>query len=93
TRYRSDDQLAAWSPRDPIVCYEAWLRAEGHLDDARAGAIRAEADAVAQTMRTKLVNAPVPPPSEVLFDRVYTSPSRTFQAERDEFAATLEPSE
>ncbi len=93
TRYRSDDQLAAWSPRDPIVCYEAWLRAEGHLDDARAGAIRAEADAVAQTMRTKLVKAPVSPPSEVLFDGVYTSPSRTFQAERDEFAATLEPSE
>jgi pyruvate dehydrogenase E1 component alpha subunit len=93
TRYRSDDELAAWSPRDPVARYEAWLRAEGLLDDGRAGAIRAEADAIAQTMRTNLVNTPVPAPVGILFDRVYTSPSRSFQAERDEFASTLEPSE
>ncbi len=93
TRYRSETELSAWSSRDPITRYEAWLRAEGLLDDARASAIRAEADALAQAMRTNLIKAPVPAPTEVLFDRVYGAPPRNFQAERDAFAATLEPLE
>lgn len=93
TRYRTDAELSAWSSRDPVTRYEAWLRAEGLLDEARAGAIRADAEAVARAMRTNLVNTPVPPPTEVLFDRVYGVPPRNFQAERGEFAATLEPLE
>lgn len=93
TRYRTDAELSAWSSRDPVNRYEGWLRAEGLLDDARAGAIRAEADAVVQAMRTNLVNTPVPAPTGILFDRVYQAPPRNFRAERDEFAATLEPSE
>lgn len=93
TRYRTEAQLTEWSPRDPITRYETWLRAEGLLDDARTAAIRADADLMAQTMRANLVKAPVPPPAETLFDRVYAAPPRTFQAERDEFAATLEPAE
>lgn len=93
TRYRTDAQLSPWAARDPVARYEAWLRSESMLDNARAGAIRAEADAIAAAMRTDLANAPVPSPGSALFDRVYATPSRNFQSERDEFAATLEPTE
>lgn len=93
TRYRPDAELAVWSAQDPIARYERWLKQEGLLDDAAVDAIRADAEAAAHTMRTNLVNTPVPPPSEVLFDRVYATPPRTFEAERNEFAATLEPTE
>lgn len=93
TRYRTETEVSAWSSRDPITRYETWLRAEGLLDEAGVRTIHAEADARAQTMRANLVNSPVPAPAEVLFDRVYVAPPRNFQSERDEFAATLEPSE
>jgi pyruvate dehydrogenase E1 component alpha subunit len=93
TRYRPDAELAVWSVQDPIARYERWLKQEGMLDHAGVEAVRADAEAAAQAMRTKLIATPVPPPTEVLFDRVYSTAPRTFEAERNEFAATLEPTE
>src|SRR5207253_646069 len=44
TRYRHGDEVAEWLARDPIDRLEVYLRAEGLLDDARAGVVREEAE-------------------------------------------------
>src|SRR4029453_8546401 len=43
TRYRRDDEVAAWVGRDPITRLEAHLRERGLLDDAQLAAVTAEA--------------------------------------------------
>ena len=93
TRYRRESDLEPWSSKDPIATYAAWLRAQRLLDDEQAAAIAAEADGMAQTMRSTLFHLPVPRPAVSLFDRVYQDPPATFVREREEFEASLEPVE
>jgi pyruvate dehydrogenase E1 component alpha subunit len=90
TRYRTEDELQAWLIKDPVVRYEGWLREKGLLDDQQAAAIKAEAEAMAQELRRKLITARVPDPAEAIFGHVYTNPSRNFLAEQEEFDRSLE---
>jgi len=45
THYRTREEESEWEAKDPIVRYEAYLRAEGLLDDERVGAIDEEIEA------------------------------------------------
>ncbi|MCP2263949.1 pyruvate dehydrogenase E1 component alpha subunit [Promicromonospora thailandica] len=74
TRYRSDEEVAAWVARDPLVRLEAYLRAEGALDDARAATIAADAEDVARRTRDG-INEDVEPDPEDLFRHVYSRPT------------------
>ena len=42
TRYRSDDEVAQWAKRDPILRFERYLRHRGLLDDSRKESMTAE---------------------------------------------------
>lgn len=90
TRYRPQAELDSWTGKDPVTRYEQWLRGEGLLDDGRVAEIRAEADAMAETMRKKLRATSPPKAADALFDRVFTNPSASLLQERDEFEASLE---
>lgn len=90
TRYRSDTELEEWKARDPIKRYEAWLKNEGIMDESQSEVIRAEAASLAEKVRIALRSAPVPDAATTLFDHVYERPPRGFEAERDEFASSLE---
>ncbi|MGW4947504.1 pyruvate dehydrogenase (acetyl-transferring) E1 component subunit alpha [Actinoplanes sp. NPDC004185] len=74
TRYRRDDEVAAWVERDPITRLEAHLRERGLLDDARLADITAQAEKVATHLRDGL-NRDVEPDPAMLFDHVYASPT------------------
>lgn len=74
TRYRSDDEVAAWVDRDPLARLEAYLRAQGVLDDARAAAITADAEDVARRTREG-ISRDVEPDPEDLFRFVYSWPT------------------
>jgi pyruvate dehydrogenase E1 component alpha subunit len=74
TRYRRDDEVAAWVERDPITRLEAHLRERGVLTDAGLAAITAEAEKVATHLRDGL-NRDVEPDPAMLFDQVYASPT------------------
>ncbi|GAB4120223.1 MAG: pyruvate dehydrogenase (acetyl-transferring) E1 component subunit alpha [Rhodothalassiaceae bacterium] len=39
TRYRSEEEVAAWRKRDPIARYETYLKAKGLIDDARIASL------------------------------------------------------
>ncbi|MBO9521478.1 MAG: pyruvate dehydrogenase (acetyl-transferring) E1 component subunit alpha [Nocardioidaceae bacterium] len=84
TRYRADDEVAAWERRDPVRRIETYLRGAGLLDDATAAAFAAEAEQVAAQVRDGL-NTDVTPRPDDLFDHVYAR--RTPQL--DEQAALL----
>ena len=93
SRYRLASDLEPWALRDPIETYATWLRAQGGLDDGRVDAIAAEAERMAEAMRSTLIHLPLPRPAASLFDRVYHDPPPSFTREREEFEASLEPVE
>nr|WP_274998138.1 thiamine pyrophosphate-dependent dehydrogenase E1 component subunit alpha [Promicromonospora iranensis] len=74
TRYRPDDEVAAWVAKDPLVRLEAYLRAEGILDDARAAAFADAAEQVARRTRDGINHDVVPDPDD-LFRYVYAEPT------------------
>ncbi len=74
TRYRTDDEVAQWLPRDPLLRLRTYLTAQGVLDaDGEAG-IAAEAERMAAHVRAGLAEeAPVDP--DELFAHVYDRPT------------------
>ena len=84
TRYRQDDEVAAWIERDPITRLDAYLRANGVLDDDKLAEFTQAAEDIAAHTREGL-NLDVEPNPDDLFDFVYAT--RTPQLE--EQAASL----
>lgn len=70
TRYRQDQEVAAWVERDPIVRLESHLRAGGLLTDEQAASYAEAAETLAAHIRDGL-NADVEPRPDDLFDFVY----------------------
>lgn len=90
TRYRLETDLQAWSAKDPIARYRAWLQGQGLLDNAAVSEIDREAEAAAERMRTRLRAILPAPAGEVIFGRVYGNPPESFVEERTEFEASLD---
>lgn len=74
TRYRTDDEVAGWAAKDPLVRLETYLRAEGILDDARAAALTGAAEEMARRTRDG-INRDVEPNPDDLFRFVYARPT------------------
>lgn len=93
TRYRTEAEVAAWLPRDPLARVRTNLVSRGVLDADTEADITAEAERMAAHLRTGLaVENPVDP--DELFSHVYThrTPQLVEQAEllHDELVATEE---
>ncbi|MGH4000178.1 MAG: pyruvate dehydrogenase (acetyl-transferring) E1 component subunit alpha [Pseudonocardiaceae bacterium] len=78
TRYRADDEVAAWQDRDPLLRLETYLRERDLLTDDDLTSYAERAEAVAAHIRDGL-NRDVEPRPDDLFDFVYAS--RTPQLE------------
>ncbi|MEU8817262.1 pyruvate dehydrogenase (acetyl-transferring) E1 component subunit alpha [Actinoplanes sp. NPDC048796] len=74
TRYRTDDEVAAWVERDPIVRLEKHLRDRGLLTDDSLAEMRAAAEKTAEHMRDG-INRDVEPDPHDLFAYVYAEPT------------------
>jgi pyruvate dehydrogenase E1 component alpha subunit len=74
TRYRNDEEVAAWGERDPITRLDTYLRGQGLLSDARVAEFAAEAERVAAHVREGLSRDVEPDPAQ-LFAHVYTKPT------------------
>ncbi|RWZ59372.1 thiamine pyrophosphate-dependent dehydrogenase E1 component subunit alpha [Labedella populi] len=70
TKYRTDDELASWVARDPIVRFRAYLAGRGASDEFFAGITAETKDFAADTRRRTL--ALESPPAELMFENVYT---------------------
>lgn len=88
TRYRDDDEVSPWLERDPITRLEAWLRAEGLLDDDTVARVRSEAETLAADLRARMnVDNELDPLS--LFDHVYAEPTPQLLEQRAQVEAEL----
>ncbi len=74
TRYRADDEVAAWQDRDPLLRSEAYLGRRDLLTEERRSEIAAKAEAVATVMRDGLMKDVEPDPDD-LFAHVYATPT------------------
>ena len=74
TRYRSDEEVQEWVPRDPLLRLKAYLSGTGALTGAAEEQMAAEAERVATVLRDGLnTEAKVDP--QDLFRFVYTQPT------------------
>ncbi|WP_423724276.1 pyruvate dehydrogenase (acetyl-transferring) E1 component subunit alpha [Arthrobacter gengyunqii] len=71
TRYRTEEDVQKWVPRDPITRLSTYLRGLNLLDDDAEAAFAADAEDIAAHMRDGL-NTDVEPDPLELFNHVYT---------------------
>jgi 2-oxoisovalerate dehydrogenase E1 component alpha subunit len=88
SRYRASGEVSAWLERDPIARLEAYLTANGLLDDAAAGRLAAEAERLAEEVRERM-NADVPVDPAELFEHVYARPTAALERQRAALLAEL----
>jgi pyruvate dehydrogenase E1 component alpha subunit len=73
-RYRSEDEVEQWRPRDPLLRLRKYLTAQGVLDDSREAELAAAAEEVAAHVRSGLSIQDRLDPAE-LFEYVYARPT------------------
>ncbi|MEO8907933.1 MAG: pyruvate dehydrogenase (acetyl-transferring) E1 component subunit alpha [Microbacteriaceae bacterium] len=89
TRYRSDDEVAPWRERDPLIRMHTYLTGIGALSDGDDAAMHAQAERVATILRDAL-NAPSEPSASDLFDYVYATRSPQLNEQAAMLADELE---
>ena len=82
TRYRTEQEVAEWRPRDPLLRVRTYLRDQGALDDPTEAAIAAEAEELAATLREGVSHGPAPDPDD-LFEHVLAEMTPQLRAQRD----------
>lgn len=70
TKYRTDDEVAYWAQRDPIIRYRAWLESRG-ASAAFFDSVDEEAADVASDVRKRALEV-VAPTREKIFEHVYS---------------------
>ena len=80
SRYQTDEQLAYWVARDPILRFESYLRGQGAGDDFFASATEEAEDFAADIRRRTLAGVSVAP--ESMFTNVYSEPHPLMDSQR-----------
>lgn len=86
TRYRADEERAAWEAKDPIRRLRAYLEAEGLVDEAYLASIDEESEALGKRVR-EVVRAMPDPDDMAIFENVYADGHALVDEERAQFAA------
>jgi 2-oxoisovalerate dehydrogenase E1 component alpha subunit len=85
TRYRPDDEMAAWQLKDPISRLRIHLTDEGWADEDFYAAVDAESDTLAKRVREGVRGMP-DPETLAIFDHVYADGHSLVDEERASFA-------
>ncbi|WP_437582214.1 pyruvate dehydrogenase (acetyl-transferring) E1 component subunit alpha [Paramicrobacterium sp. CJ85] len=88
TRYRTDEELAAWREKDPIDRLRTYLTGSGALDEAGEAEVQAHSDRIAKQLRDGCRGLADPQPLE-FFDAVYAEPNAHLERQRNQYAAYL----
>ena len=86
SRYRLDEELAAWMAKDPIRRLKDHLTKENLADEEFFAAVEAESDALARRVREGVRAMPDPDPM-ALFEYTYADGHALVDEERAQFAA------
>ncbi|MFJ9940823.1 pyruvate dehydrogenase (acetyl-transferring) E1 component subunit alpha [Streptomyces erythrochromogenes] len=88
TKYRRDEETAAWESKDPIQRLKAHLLATGGADEAFFTELEAESEAMGKRVR-EAVRAMPDPDTMAIFENVYADGHALVDEERAQFAAYL----
>ncbi|WP_255686366.1 thiamine pyrophosphate-dependent dehydrogenase E1 component subunit alpha [Pseudonocardia sp. TRM90224] len=88
SRYRNDDEVAKWLPRDPLLRLKAYLTAQGVLDAEREAAFAQVAEEMAAHVRAGSAGEGTADPSE-LFRHVFAEPTPQLREQSELLAAEL----
>ncbi|MEU8649544.1 pyruvate dehydrogenase (acetyl-transferring) E1 component subunit alpha [Streptomyces sp. NPDC048737] len=86
TRYRHDDERAAWEAKDPILRLRRYLEASNHTDEAFFAELEAESEALGRRVREAVRSMP-DPDHFAIFENVYADGHALVDEERAQFAA------
>ncbi|MER5929824.1 pyruvate dehydrogenase (acetyl-transferring) E1 component subunit alpha [Streptomyces sp. NPDC002054] len=88
TRYRRDEERAAWEAKDPIERLKAHLLASGDADEEFFAALEVESEQLGKRVR-EVVRAMPDPDTMAIFENVYADGHALVDEERAQFAAYL----
>ncbi|MFI9081072.1 pyruvate dehydrogenase (acetyl-transferring) E1 component subunit alpha [Streptomyces sioyaensis] len=86
TKYRADEERAAWEAKDPILRLRTYLEAEGIVDEAYLASIDEEREDLGKRVRDA-VRAMPDPDDMAIFENVYADGHALVDEERAQFAA------
>ncbi|WP_330174899.1 pyruvate dehydrogenase (acetyl-transferring) E1 component subunit alpha [Streptomyces sp. NBC_01498] len=86
TKYRADEERAAWEAKDPILRLRAYLERESTADEAFFAALEEESEALGKRVR-EAVRAMPDPDHLAIFEHVYADGHALVDEERAQFAA------
>ena len=92
TRYRSEDEVSGWERRDPLVRLRAHLIGAGALGEQQESDFAAEAETMAEHVRTGVSQESEVDPEE-LFAHVYATPTPQLREQRALLRAELDGQE
>ncbi len=89
TRYRSDDEVAAWEAKDPLIRFKKFLTDKGIWDDKNQDQLEADCkqqiDDAVKAFESQKPFAPDAP-----FDHVFGTREPSIEAQRERFLSKLE---
>jgi 2-oxoisovalerate dehydrogenase E1 component alpha subunit len=88
TRYRHDDERAAWEAKDPILRLRTYLEKEKLADEKFLDSIETESDTLAKRVREAVRAMPDPDPM-AMFEHTYADGHALVDEEREQFAQYL----
>ncbi|MCV7345950.1 pyruvate dehydrogenase (acetyl-transferring) E1 component subunit alpha [Mycolicibacterium rhodesiae] len=88
TRYRSADEIAYWSARDPITRYRTYLQERGVLTERIEQRVQSRSARLRTELRDAVVGTPDPDADE-LFDHVYAEITPELSAQREQLRTEL----
>ncbi|MBM7172821.1 pyruvate dehydrogenase (acetyl-transferring) E1 component subunit alpha [Streptomyces sp. G44] len=86
SKYRNDDERAAWEAKDPILRLRAYLESEGHADEGFFAELDEESEALGKRVR-EVVRAMPDPDLMAIFEHAYADGHALVDEERAQFAA------
>jgi pyruvate dehydrogenase E1 component alpha subunit len=86
SRYRQQEEVEAWVPRDPLLRLRTWLTAEGALSDGDDVEFHAQAERVASGLREAISAETEADPAQ-LFEYVYATPTPQLREQAQQLAA------
>ncbi|MER6010469.1 pyruvate dehydrogenase (acetyl-transferring) E1 component subunit alpha [Streptomyces bluensis] len=89
TRYRHDDERAAWEAKDPIARLRSYLQSQTDTDEGFFAELETESEALGRRVR-EVVRSMPDPDHFAIFENVYADGHALVDEERAQFAAYQE---
>ncbi|MFQ5830645.1 MAG: pyruvate dehydrogenase (acetyl-transferring) E1 component subunit alpha [Candidatus Methylomirabilia bacterium] len=88
TKYRGEEEVKAWEPKDPLIRFRHYLAGKGLLDEAAHAALEAEVEAEIRQAVERAEARIVPDPLD-MFEHHYVELPLELREQREEFARYL----